>query len=362
MKTIKLNLALGIAFLLSVPMSLAAMNQNLKDEVNEWISTYVLAQDVDPEDYWGTLKKLGETIDRETAEALASLDSYAIEEAVAFMAYEVAQNPERVETLTAWYGRPMYQVTRETYEKAGWVFDDERWDAHQQRRDNRRDKFNPERLRPEHQTDEYRTAWQAWLLSPRLRGSVHERHIMFRNIRVALLNLPDPANIPISILATEQLQFINDPTINDSKLKRIKDSESTVHAGFVSNVLTKDGVLGLLKLNRFAVERGYADAHVDFDDVGRGGPKYHFTRSIERTLASRSFYTIDEIYEDPKKWSGAETGIGRYIADDRWKTFKPIIEELLADPQAYDLQEIDIELLQNALRLMPDAPFPGKDK
>ncbi len=352
----KLIPALGLLICLCLSTRLAAMGA----DVSDWISTYVLSENVDPEDYWDSLKKLGEAIDADTATGLAALEAHTREDAVALMAHEVAQNPERVDTLVAWYGRPMYQVTRETYEKAGWVFNDERWAAHQRRRNMRRDKFNPERLRAEHQIDRYRTAWQAWLLSPRLRGTVHERHRMAGHIYRALLSLPHSSNIQIAILTTKQLQLINDPAIREKDLRRLQLGEALSYASIVLEYASKESVIGILELNRIAVNKGYADASVE--EPGHG-PNSHFTLYMERALAARNFYTIDEIFKDPEKW-GAQPARGRsaYVIGDHWKTFKPIIEELLADPQAYNLLEIDIELLQNALRLMPDAPFPSKDR
>lgn len=69
-----------VAFAAIFTLPLSAMPSELKKQVTEWIDTYVLAQDVNPDEYWESLKKLGARIDKGTAEALANLDSYTKEE------------------------------------------------------------------------------------------------------------------------------------------------------------------------------------------------------------------------------------------------------------------------------------------
>lgn len=97
----------------------------------------------------------------------------------------------------------MRDVTRETFEKAGYVFDDERWSTRIARINLRRDQgSHPERLRPEHQIEEYRPAWQAWLLSPR----GEERRFMFGSLQRWLYATPHGSSLPLIGLAEIQLE------------------------------------------------------------------------------------------------------------------------------------------------------------
>jgi len=349
------NVILKLAFVqfiyIGTILPVQAMSPELKDQVTQWISNYVLSENVKSEEYWVTLLKLGTSVDQRTAATLADIQTFSPEEAVALMAYEVAQNPGRVEELTAWYGRSMRDVTRETRG----ITNDEVWDAFVKRMGQLRSNSNPERLRPEHRTEEYRFAALAWLLSPRVPGTMNERHMMLGNILAVIFATADHVILPLGILATKQLELVNDPKIKKSDIERMRVSNALSHAALFAKVQTKDAVLAMLWINRRAIEQGYVDG-----DVPNNGPKANLTRYIERILASRNFYTIDKIFEDPAKWSAPPLRVGGYVVDERWKTFKPIIEELLADPKGHNLTEVDLSLLQEALRLMPDAPFPGQ--
>ena len=318
----------------TAPAQESPLPPQLPQAVEQWRSTQLPAGD--PETYWITLKALGERIDEATAERIMAADASDVHSAIALMAQHVALAPEKAQELADWYGVHRALVSRELRG----IDDDEVWRMTQQILSSGRAAIEIEPLRAEHMHPDYLPFWQAWLLAPPVEPTT--RH-MRRNIETALSELGDDRTIALLVQKCDQLHDELSRHLDGAPLQQRLYRDS----GQLHNIIREIGgtraVLGLLDLMRIAKRDGYLVAE----------------QATALSLASRLNPVKmrehnPDYFEDhrlPGKALDDPTVLPPY--DDKWTGFKPVIEELLQQPEL--LEPGDAEILREALAIMPGA-------
>lgn len=292
----------------------------------------------DPEGFWNRLRELGARVDEETARELSARESYTFEEAIALVARDAALNPRRTEMFGNWYARYRRDITRETLG----ITTDVAWEQRMAHMNSLiTGGMEVQTMWPDHALPEYFHAWQAWLLAPRGEG----RRLIGGYVRNVLEKYPHPSTVALCLGLAERLHAEADVPVNE------RLGEMTGYLSILSVHESREAVLAILRLHRLVLEGGYADLRVEMQ-----GTRAHYSNTVIRVFSSRGYATEDEIRDDPEKWASREEP---YVMNDRWTRFQPIIRDLLEDPEANGLVDLDIGILERSLAMMPDAPFPG---
>jgi hypothetical protein len=228
---------------------------------------------------------------------------------------------DQISELSMWYGRYQAEIPRELKEK--------RWKSlidagikpaaledplHYQKKKIQK----VERLHDEHAVEQYRRAWETWLLAPPSK----ERAFMLPRIHEALMKINNPQSIA----------FLLESFRAETERLSIEKEKAQVGLNVMNVIRCIQGEKALdavLECNRIAMANGFAG-----EGVGS------FRRNIVRMLSSRRFYA--DLHPE-------EAGVPR--ADTKWKIYKPLIEQRLA--QSKEMPKGDRELLQEALKEMP---------
>jgi len=313
-----------------------------------------------PEAYWNGLMVLGSQLDETTVDEILKMPEQSIDTLLAGIAYHVWRYPKKIEELKGWYGVTWDQIDEnlrnqlvETLTEAGasWRQIAEAGMSPSEGRH----VIGVRPLMQYHLDASYAPFWHAWLLSP----PQHEP-ILRRSVPDALKRMKDPGSFGLAAemfrIAAGKLQAHDDPEafmkINEEQLKetwRWHDLVYKCDLGDARSTL-------LLSLEWFRISQRHGIAE-------NGGIDSYRSRLI-RLLASRLRYAdlSREEFAEYLENSGGTRNFEQALvhvqrpADTRWRSFKPVVEELLRDPAANRLDAEDIRFLEDVLKAMPGEP------
>lgn len=329
---IKITIA-ALSLLLGISSAQDALQPNeLQTEISNWRTNTLPSLEADH--YWIDLKALGQKVGEDFANSIVESQVDDIDSAIALMAYQAWSRPKKIDEIGGWYGVSEGQVSRELRG----VESDEIWEAMQDAFNRKRATGLIERLREEHMRPEFTHAWEAWMLSPPSpkRGQMRQR------MNEALAAVGDERTIALLV---EKCRILPEHRFRqenpEQRQEAIRNEAGEIRA-IIRAIGGKAAVLALLECARIAEERG--DGGEEPDSV-----RDSITRILSSSYNPRQLREMPEWAEtlrdpeNPTQW---------VPWDDKWKEFKPIIEELLEDPG--DLSPEDIQTLRAALAAMPE--------
>jgi len=178
--------------------------------------------------YWQGMVRLGTLVnDGGEPDWLPSLKP--LEQRIVVLALHHMQHPERAQILSGWYGRYEVEVSRKLRGISDASFATMRADILQ--------KHIPEveKLRNEHATEEYRAAWEAWLLAP---GTV-EKDIIMQTAVPALMRLAKDDMIPTLVAMAE---------IGAKRVSTTKSREMASTLVILNKLKSEASIMAMLKV------------------------------------------------------------------------------------------------------------------
>lgn len=345
-----------IMFLLSIPLlaNFAAADRISEPDdilrvVQEWRIENIPA--TCPDSYWSGLKALGARMDEAAVNAIGKMVEQNLDTMLAVIAFNVRRNSEKVNDIVGWYGVYQPQVSRERRGIPPGEAGDKAWERLQGYWRMPR-VWKVEQLRDDHLTANYAPIWHAWLLAPS-----QSEPILRSSIPDALKRIKDPGSFVIAAEmfreAVAKLKAHDDPEeflkMNEEQLK-----ETSAWLDLVYNCNLGDARSTLLLyLDWFRIARRHGFAETGGIDSLRS--------RLVRLFSSRDRFAdlSREELEKFLKTGGGSGNIEQALIDlkhpfnDRWKEFKPVIEDMLRDPEANGLDGEDIRLWRDALAAMP---------
>jgi len=337
------NCCLSIIWISALTWSeVLALPPETIESIEHWRTKVLPAANL--EEYWTTLKELGGKISDADAQEIEASGASDTISALALMAYRVAKAPEKVDEVRAWYGRTVDQIEQELWDEikkrlaAKGLSERENSNARISgwSSGSRRHPPTMKLIQAVHGDKEYLPVWEAWLLTAKSDERYHMRQRMYE----ALVAIGNERTITILV---EKCRVLREHSVRypPQHVQQVVRNEGFEIRKTIRAIGGKAAVLGLLKY-----------AHV-LESAGFGGEATKGARySVSLILASS--YNPRLLQEQPElAESLRDPEDPQRLApyDDKWKEFKPIIEELLEHPE--DLREEDVKTLRAALDAMP---------
>lgn len=325
---------------LAVAISSAQHSQlpiELKKEISDWRTNTLTS--IETAKYWEDLKTLGEKVGNVHANRIVESKANDIDSAIALMAYKVWLQPEKVDEISGWYGVWAVNVDR----KLRGIHDDEQWNRFQRRLNSYRVTNVVTALREQHINPDYAYIWEAWMLSP----SSPERYRMRQRMNEALVAIGNDRSIAILVEKCRILPMHWPPPVHVAAQTNpsVIQEESRREAGEIVMTIRaiggKAAISGMLDYLHVAESAGYAKG-------GAYGDRFGVILLLSSSYNPRQLREMPEWAESLRDPTNPEQLVPW---DDKWKEFKPIIEEMLQNPD--DLRPEDTQTLKAALDAMP---------
>lgn len=305
------------------------------------------------EEYWRSVTELGSKLGEETGAKAIAERSPDLDTALAAVAVQAWKHPELVEELSGWYGLVETQIQKKLW--------DDLMERMRREGASERDILNAriasrspdsragpgiKRLLAIHLAPSYTPIWEAWLLCPASEPRNHRepRVRMDPRIDEALRKIPSPRTPK---LALEKFRLLGvQLKAEPERIKHLAQKPTHMLGLILSgDPDPRESTRRLLECYRVAVDGGFAEIG-GIDSV----------RKVLRRVFSGRVDSLDQL-EDPvylrqAKEMGQGTDPKDYPPmDDRWKGYKPVIEDLLREPKGLTQSEVD--LLKDSLSVMP---------